>query len=295
MPGHHCHPPTSHLLLDLFHNTPPPSRYRDLLECPAPTMDALLSSFLSTTSSLVVPHHYHLHQATKLHPRSFRHHISAVLTDHLSTTAPPPPPPTQVDQSNPSLVQSSHSKTAPNSTIVTKGPTPRAAPPPSVPSLLASLCNALEDIINFIDPAAHRPSVDPRHVLTGNFAPVGELPPTPCTIAFGLIPCALAGGAFLHNGPNPQHFPRGPHHLFDGFSLKSSPVDLWLNVVTLGSTRGRRPIPERMLDQSDLQSSMYYGKWSSEAGALLAPYIGTRFSENSSLDRATFVSHVSSP
>ncbi|MQL86616.1 hypothetical protein Taro_019163 [Colocasia esculenta] len=96
-------------------------------------------------------------------------------------------------------------------------PTRQAAPPPPIPSIPVALCNALEAIIdNFIDPAAHRPSVDPRHILVDNFAPVGKLPLTPCPIVGGRIPRALTGGAYLRNGPNSQHLPWGPHHLFDG-------------------------------------------------------------------------------
>ncbi|KAM0828792.1 hypothetical protein ACQ4PT_067307 [Festuca glaucescens] len=90
-------------------------------------------------------------------------------------------------------------------------------------SLAVALCNALEDAINtFLDPPVLRPSVDPRHVLSTNFAPVDELPPTPCPVVRGTIPRCLAGGAYIRNGPNPQHLPRGPHHLFDGDGMLHS-------------------------------------------------------------------------
>ena len=86
-----------------------------------------------------------------------------------------------------------------------------------------AFCNALEEAINtFVDPPALRPSVDPRHVLSANFAPVDELPPTPCPVVRGTIPRCLAGGAYIRNGPNPQHLPRGPHHLFDGDGMLHS-------------------------------------------------------------------------
>ncbi|KAI0523627.1 hypothetical protein KFK09_006023 [Dendrobium nobile] len=85
------------------------------------------------------------------------------------------------------------------------------------PSAAAALCIALDELINnFIDPPHLRSSVDPRHVLSNNWAPVNELPPTPCPVIRGAIPACLRGGAYIRNGPNPQYLPRGPHHLFDG-------------------------------------------------------------------------------
>ncbi|CAM0952805.1 unnamed protein product [Alopecurus aequalis] len=99
----------------------------------------------------------------------------------------------------------------------------RNATPRPAASLAVTFCNALEEAINtFIDPPALRLSVDPRHVLSGNFAPVDELPPTPCPVVRGSIPRCLAGGAYIRNGPNPQHPPRGPHHLFDGDGMLHS-------------------------------------------------------------------------
>uniref|UniRef100_A0A0D9VJY7 9-cis-epoxycarotenoid dioxygenase n=1 Tax=Leersia perrieri TaxID=77586 RepID=A0A0D9VJY7_9ORYZ len=102
---------------------------------------------------------------------------------------------------------------------------PRRRPPAAAASasLPVTFCNALEGVINtFIDPPALRPTVDPRNVLTSNFAPVDELPPTPCPVVRGAIPRCLAGGAYIRNGPNPQHLPRGPHHLFDGDGMLHS-------------------------------------------------------------------------
>ncbi|WVZ74040.1 hypothetical protein U9M48_022270 [Paspalum notatum var. saurae] len=91
---------------------------------------------------------------------------------------------------------------------------PRRRPAPAATSLPMAFCSALEEAINtFVDPPALRPSVDPRNVLSANFAPVDELPPTPCPVVRGAIPRCLAGGAYIRNGPNPQHLPRGPHHL----------------------------------------------------------------------------------
>ena len=100
---------------------------------------------------------------------------------------------------------------------------PRRRPAPVAASLPMALCSALEEAINtFVDPPALRPSVDPRHVLSANFTPVDELPPTPCPVVRGAIPRCLAGGAYIRNGPNPQHLPRGPHHLFDGDGMLHS-------------------------------------------------------------------------
>ncbi|TVU28162.1 hypothetical protein EJB05_19671, partial [Eragrostis curvula] len=100
---------------------------------------------------------------------------------------------------------------------------PRRRPAAAAASLPMAFCNALEEAINtFVDPPALRPAVDPRNVLTTNFAPVDELPPTPCPVVRGAIPRCLAGGAYIRNGPNPQHLPRGPHHLFDGDGMLHS-------------------------------------------------------------------------
>ncbi|KAK6934074.1 Carotenoid oxygenase [Dillenia turbinata] len=84
------------------------------------------------------------------------------------------------------------------------------------PPFPVTVFNALDDIINnFIDPPL-RPSVNPRYVLSDNFAPVAdELPPTECEVVQGFLPPSL-DGAYIRNGPNPQFLPRGPYHLFDG-------------------------------------------------------------------------------
>uniref|UniRef100_A0A1D1Z999 Putative carotenoid cleavage dioxygenase 4, chloroplastic n=1 Tax=Anthurium amnicola TaxID=1678845 RepID=A0A1D1Z999_9ARAE len=168
-------------------------------------MDALLCSPFLTTTTTTLPFPHHCRQHNPLTPPNHQDYVSAVLTHdrtpiHTTTVDPPatrspsPPPPS------------------------TKRRTQQTPPGPlGTPSLAATLCNTLDGLINnFIDPAAHRPSFDPRHVLANNFAPVGELPPTPCPLVRGRIPQALRGGAYLRNGPNPQHLPRGPHHLFDG-------------------------------------------------------------------------------
>ncbi|EPS61265.1 hypothetical protein M569_13532, partial [Genlisea aurea] len=51
--------------------------------------------------------------------------------------------------------------------------------------------------------------------LSGNFAPVSELLPTPCPEVEGEIPASLRG-VYVRNGSNPQFVPRGSYHPFDG-------------------------------------------------------------------------------
>lgn len=88
--------------------------------------------------------------------------------------------------------------------------------------------NALDNFItDFIDPPL-RPSIDPDHVLSGNFAPVDELPPAACTVVEGTLPPAL-NGVYIRNGPNPQFIPHGPYHMFDG--------DGMLHAVTISGGR----------------------------------------------------------
>ncbi|KAK8657923.1 hypothetical protein V6N13_036140 [Hibiscus sabdariffa] len=93
--------------------------------------------------------------------------------------------------------------------------------PLSALSSSTGIFHTFEDIIhNFIDPPL-RPAVDPRLVLSGNFAPVDELPPTECEVIQGALPSCL-DGAYVRNGPNPQYFPRGSYHLFDGDGMLHS-------------------------------------------------------------------------
>lgn len=88
-------------------------------------------------------------------------------------------------------------------------------------SLLTTLFNSVDEFVcNFIDPPL-RPFIDPKIVLSGNFAPVDELAPTPCEVEEGSLPPCL-DGAYIRNGPNPQFIPRGPYHLFDGDGMLHS-------------------------------------------------------------------------
>lgn len=87
-------------------------------------------------------------------------------------------------------------------------------------------------LLRFFNPPLH-PSVDPEHVLTGNFAPVAELPPTPCPVVEGELPQSL-NGTYIRNGPNPPRQPHGPHHLFEGDGMLHS-IRLWDGQATVCS------------------------------------------------------------
>uniref|UniRef100_A0A0D6R1V1 Carotenoid cleavage dioxygenase 4 n=1 Tax=Araucaria cunninghamii TaxID=56994 RepID=A0A0D6R1V1_ARACU len=86
---------------------------------------------------------------------------------------------------------------------------------PKLPALAASLCDAADDFIDKYLDKPPKPSFDPRVVLAGNFAPVGETPPTECHRIEGALPACL-NGVYIRNGPNPLFPPRGAHHLYDG-------------------------------------------------------------------------------
>ncbi|XP_075506019.1 putative carotenoid cleavage dioxygenase 4, chloroplastic [Primulina tabacum] len=88
----------------------------------------------------------------------------------------------------------------------------------SLPNIIFS---SLDHIIcKYIDPPL-RTSIDPKHVLSGNFYPTDELPPTACEVVEGTLPSCLTG-AYIRNGPNPQFIPDGPYHLFDGDGMLHS-------------------------------------------------------------------------
>ncbi|GAB4838577.1 Probable carotenoid cleavage dioxygenase 4, chloroplastic [Ancistrocladus abbreviatus] len=159
----------------------------------------------------------------------------------LSLTNPPSPlmiPQTNSTISSARIEDKPQTYTTTTTTSSPRSPKPKTPPPPQGPpqslppakalpkqysrarpvlevSLPSTIFNAFDDIINkFIDPPV-RPSVDPRFVLSDNFAPVDELPPTECHDIEGVLPSCL-DGAYIRNGPNPQFLPRGPYHLFDG-------------------------------------------------------------------------------
>ncbi|CAI9759529.1 unnamed protein product [Fraxinus pennsylvanica] len=89
------------------------------------------------------------------------------------------------------------------------------------PSLFTFIFNSLDRFIaEFLDPPL-RPSIDPKYVLSGNFARVDELSPTESEVIQGYLPSCL-DGAYIRNGPNPQFIPCGPYHLFDGDGMLHS-------------------------------------------------------------------------
>ncbi|XP_011092645.1 probable carotenoid cleavage dioxygenase 4, chloroplastic [Sesamum indicum] len=156
-------------------------------------MDTLSSSFLPKLS--IHPNNTHSHPTTTL---PFLNVSSVKIDDRPQTTTRTPP----------------KKPTPPPSPAYTTPPllTRKPAEPPSLP---ATIFNAFDYLINtFIDPPL-KPSFDPRYVLSDNFAPVDELPPTECQVVQGSLPPSL-DGAYIRNGPNPQFLPRGPYHLFDG-------------------------------------------------------------------------------
>ncbi|XP_077238936.1 nine-cis-epoxycarotenoid dioxygenase 4 [Tasmannia lanceolata] len=146
--------------------------------------------------------------------------VSSQVESQHSITPPPPPTTkaTPLTQQRNTTTTTTKTTVKNNTTIASKTTTRR--PPPDV-SLPAALFNTFDDIINnFIDPPL-RSSVDPKHVLADNFAPVDELPPTECMEVEGQLPPCL-DGAYIRNGPNPHYLPRGPYHLFDGDGMLQS-------------------------------------------------------------------------
>ncbi|KAL9246964.1 hypothetical protein vseg_020442 [Gypsophila vaccaria] len=180
-------------------------------------MDALSSSFLSSIPQrkisliLIKP----LSSPLRINISSVRTEDKPQVSEKLTSA---PTEPSKLPKSkSPQPSKPSHHATKPVS-ISTYRTRPTRPPNPSLPS---TLLNTLDDIINkFIDPPT-RSSVDPRMVLSQNFAPVDELPPTECEVVEGALPSCL-NGAYIRNGPNPQFLPRGPYHLFDGDGMLHS-------------------------------------------------------------------------
>ncbi|KAI4314622.1 hypothetical protein L6164_027510 [Bauhinia variegata] len=132
-----------------------------------------------------------------------------------STQTVTPPPPLNTTQKPISEAPASAVKKTP---VISGQREGRRQAELSIPALIF---NAFDNIINnFIDPPV-KSSVDPRKVLSQNFAPVDELPPTECEVIEGSLPPCL-DGAYIRNGPNPHFLPRGPYHLFDGDGMLHS-------------------------------------------------------------------------
>lgn len=185
-------------------------------------MDAFSSSFLSPLSqnpkiptSLIKPSSPNI----KLQRiSSVRIEDKPQTTINTTTTTTKPPSQPLKKQSPPKYTSQ---KTIPKTPSPPR-PWPQQLTRKSLePSLPILFFNAIDDFINtFVDPPI-RPSVDPKYVLSNNFAPVDELPPTECEVAEGSLPPSL-DGAYFRNGPNPQFLPRGPYHLFDGDGMLHS-------------------------------------------------------------------------
>ncbi|KAK9716141.1 hypothetical protein RND81_06G213500 [Saponaria officinalis] len=178
-------------------------------------MEALSSSFLSSIPQQKI-------SLILINPLSspLRLNISSVRTEDKPQVekkmASTPTVPSKLPKSSEKSKSPQPSKPSNHSTKMVSISTYKTRPTrSSSPSLPSTLLNTLDDIINkFIDPPT-RMSVDPRMVLSQNFAPVDELPPTECEVVEGALPSCL-NGAYFRNGPNPQFLPRGPYHLFDG-------------------------------------------------------------------------------
>ncbi|KAL3645801.1 carotenoid cleavage dioxygenase 4 [Castilleja foliolosa] len=81
--------------------------------------------------------------------------------------------------------------------------------------LVDNILNTFDDLIStFLDLPLHS-GIDPKQVLTDNFEPVNEYPPTPCPVVEGSLPSCL-DGAYIRNGANPRFVPNGPYHFVDG-------------------------------------------------------------------------------
>ncbi|KAF5199102.1 9-cis-epoxycarotenoid dioxygenase protein [Thalictrum thalictroides] len=195
-------------------------------------MDAMSSSLLSNA---------YLHPKcirsfpsppNKYIPDPFFHISSSQITHEIKPKQEPKSTSTTLTRApTPSIKHSLHEQTVNGSATATTYSPPepvslqqlKRKSPTSTPqtSTRYFLFNALDEIVNnFIDPPL-RPSVDPKHVLANNFAPVEELPPTDCPIIEGTLPPCL-DGAYIRNGPNPQYLPKGPYHLFDGDGMLHS-------------------------------------------------------------------------
>ncbi|KAK9094304.1 hypothetical protein Scep_025773 [Stephania cephalantha] len=172
-----------------------------------------MEAFSSSLFSPICPSRLILRVTPIPSPRpSYRNNISAVRIQEKPTTT------TSTSSNTLGRPESkSTTTTAPPPPQKSTTNTPRRPTTSSSSSSLQTVIfNALDDLIdNFIDPPT-TPSVDPTSVLSDNFAPVEEMPPTECPVAEGTLPACLEGGAYIRNGPNPQYLPRGPFHLFDG-------------------------------------------------------------------------------
>ncbi|KAA8521080.1 hypothetical protein F0562_011767 [Nyssa sinensis] len=181
-------------------------------------MDAFSSSFLSPLSH---PNLLSSPPTITIAKPSSSPFVPSLNISSVRIEEKPPTTTTTRTKSQPLKEQSPSSSSYPQKHTPKKSASPQRPRRQIEPSLPATIFNAFDDIINtFIDPPL-KPSVDPRYVLSSNFAPVDELPPTECEVIMGSLPQCL-DGAYIRNGPNPQFLPRGPYHLFDGDGMLHS-------------------------------------------------------------------------
>ncbi|KAL1532275.1 ccd4,nced4 [Salvia divinorum] len=89
------------------------------------------------------------------------------------------------------------------------------------PSLHEKIFKPLHDLISNFANNNLPPHLDPNHILSGNFSPADELPPTACEVEKGPLPPCL-DGAYIQNGPNPQFTPLPPYYYTDGDGMLHS-------------------------------------------------------------------------
>ncbi|XWS73801.1 hypothetical protein CRYUN_Cryun02cG0160300 [Craigia yunnanensis] len=127
-----------------------------------------------------------------------------------------PIPPTKPKEISVPILSSSH--TTPFQTKLKSKTKNIVSLPLSASSFFSSLASIphfiYASVSNIIDPPLH-PLFDPRHIYTGNLAPVDEMEPTDCPVVEGKLPISLKG-VYIRNGPNPQLQPPRALLLFDG-------------------------------------------------------------------------------
>ncbi|GAV77659.1 RPE65 domain-containing protein [Cephalotus follicularis] len=171
-----------------------------------------------STSKLLLSHSLTKPLTPSFCPHVALPNISSVRIEEKPQSSPP------ITKTTTTIPSQTHTKTSipSSSSSSSSSLTPSTVAKKKVePTLSTMIFNAFDEIINnFIDPPL-KPSVDPRYVLSDNFAPVDELPPTACEVEEGSLPSCL-DGAYIRNGPNPQYLPRGPYHWFDGDGMLHS-------------------------------------------------------------------------